>query len=81
MGGPDEPFDEQAAQKADQNQAHDIVSDHAPPFAGRSAQPPANQNEPLTPGEKRALFARFFPAPPEPEREQDKRKDEPERER
>ncbi|MEX2206678.1 MAG: hypothetical protein WEF50_10670 [Myxococcota bacterium] len=58
----DEPFDEQAAQRADQNAAHDIVESHAPPF-GRGDLPPANQDQPLTPEEKQALFAQYFPAP------------------
>ena len=81
MGGPDEPFDELAVQKADENKAHDIVSEHAPPFAARSPEPPTNANDPLTPEEKRALFAQFFPVRPSPELDQDKKKDEPERER
>jgi hypothetical protein len=60
MAGPKEPFDEEAAQKADQNRAHDIVSENAPPFA-RGDFPPANQDKPITPEEKRKLFARYFP--------------------
>jgi hypothetical protein len=62
MADPKEPFDEHAAQRADENRAHDIAAKNAPLHA-RDGPPPANQNAPLTPEEKRALFARYFPTP------------------
>jgi hypothetical protein len=68
MPGPHEPFDAEAAQRADENRAHDIVDRNAPLHA-RGGPPPANQNQPLSPEEKRALFARYFPSPPTPDRE------------
>jgi len=60
MADPKDPFDEEAAQRADQNRANDIVSEHAPPF-GKGDLPPVNDNRPLTPEEKRELILREFP--------------------
>jgi len=54
MSEPKDPFDEEAAQRADHNRAHDIVVQNAPPFASGDF-PPANDNQPLTPEEKHAL--------------------------
>jgi hypothetical protein len=73
MVEPRDPFDEQAAQRADENRAHDIAAEHAPLHA-RGAPHPANQNAPLTPEEKRELFARYFPTP-EHDRSRDKERD------
>ncbi len=75
MTDPRTPSDEEAAQRADSNRAHQIAERHAPPIARRDVAA-VNDNKSPTPDEKRVLFERYFPDPAQDrERDRDRERD------